>query len=198
MSDPIERELGASILEGAYRRDDEAASPVSHVVGFWVFLSVASVLLAAAVFLPIWREQQDVRSARRRAEQRLTELRVEVRRLHAVVEALHADPVVNQHTALRDLNYHLPGQEVVPVEPTEVVDLAEAPTRDPRVSRTNWLWAQVPEEWRHIESWAELVCQSDVKRGMLIAAAFLVSSAIVLFAPPAPRPIRLRAPEASA
>lgn len=191
MAKRVEQELRKSLMRAAYRRSNEQVSPLSHVVGFWILLAGAAMLFAASAFLPMWQEQQEVLAARARVEQRLDGLRTELERFQAVARALRDDPIINEHAALLDLNYHVPGQEIIPTAPEAMVNTASsvAEASEPAHPPNSWLF-YLPENWRTIDAWAKWISQPRVKLGMLLLAAFLVSVALVLFAPPAPRPGR--------
>ncbi len=197
--DHVERVIGRSFLRTAYRRGDEIVSPISHVIGFWGVLTVAAGLFATSVFLPMRQEQQRVHAAQDRAHERLDALRTELADLQATIRALEEDPVINEHAALRELNFHLPGQQIVSTRPetpdAATVTVTAGPTR--RALRRGWL-VYVPEDWLVLDAWVTWACQPDVRRGMLFAAAFLASTAFVLFAPPPPRPASLRVVQAPA
>ncbi|MBN1344538.1 MAG: hypothetical protein JXQ73_17745 [Phycisphaerae bacterium] len=189
----VERALQRAFLRAAYRRSDEYVSPIGHVVGFWIFLAAAAILFAAAAFLPMWREHQDVLAAKEQAVQRLDDLRSELAQLRAIAQALGEDPVINERAALRDLKYRAPGQEVLETEPSETIITSRPEPEIARhgtyACRASWL-AYIPEKYRHLDTWIDWVCRPDIRRGMLIAAAFLISAALVLFAPPSPRSAR--------
>ncbi len=191
MTQDIERDLARAFMQSAYRRDAEEVSPMTHVIGFWLFLTAAAVLLGAAVFLPIWQDHQRVLGARAETQERIASLRSELTQLEHVIDHLGRDPALNERAALRDLNFFLPGQEVVDTEPAEVLATRPVePARSaPSGSRRSAV-ARLIEERVDLEGWAHLVNDGDVRRGMLIGAAFLISAAMVLFAPPSPRSAR--------
>jgi len=186
----VDRHIGQLVLRWAYRRSDEQVSPVSHVVLFWFFLTAAACLFAAAVLVPVWEEYQETLAIRRTARQRLDVLRQELTCRQRVARALEEDPVVNEHTALRELNYHILGQEVIKTQPETIVPTsppvrASKPPMHPVLRHLSGL-SFVPDRWLRMETWSEMLRRSDIRRGMLLAAAFLVAVALVVFAPPAP------------
>jgi hypothetical protein len=186
MTGRVNRQLDQQVLRWAYRRDDDPVSPVSHVVMFWILITGAASLFAASVLIPVWREHQDIVAARTRAEQRLIAMRQDLARKQAIVKALQEDPVVNEHTALREMNYHILGQEIIPTQPESVVLTAAQPTETPEdAHRFNWL-TFVPSDYLRLNTWIEKTREPDFRRGMLITAAFLSAVALVAFAPPAP------------
>jgi len=178
-------------MRGAYRRSDEAVSPISHVVGFWILLSAAACLFSASVFLPIWQEQQEVLAAQAEAKGRLDAYRAELAQLQATTRALAEDPVINEHTALRELNFRIPGQEIVPTHPSEAIETSpQGPGPDAQIGGAPWL-SYLPQDWDRLNAWAEWASDPGIRRGLLLAAAFLASTAFVLCAPPTPKPLRL-------
>lgn len=191
MTEKIEHRLCSSLMRAAYRRGNECVSPISHVVGFWIFLAGAGCLFAASVFFPMWREQQDALAASKAIQTRLDGLRTELTDLRTVAKALDEDPIINERAALRELNFYVPGQQIVatspgPIEQSEAEPATAATTLAPRGRWT----AMLPPSWLSLDAWSDWVCQSDVRRGMLLGAAFLMSAAFILFAPPAPRSLR--------
>ncbi len=191
MTERVEQDLRRSFMRGAYRRSDEAVSPISHVVGFWILLSAAALLFSASVFLPIWQEQQEVLTAQAEVKQRLDAYRAELAQLQATVRALDEDPTINQHTALRELNFRIPGQEVVPTHPSEAIETSpQASASDAQIGGHPWL-SCLPRNWDRLNAWAEWASDPGVRRALLVAAAFLASTAFVLCAPPTPKPLRL-------
>lgn len=191
MSQHVEKELARAFMQSAYRRDDEQASPIGHVIGFWIFLAGAAVLLAGAVFLPIWQDHQHVLAARAETQQRIDALRSELSKLQLVVDQLERDPALNERAALRDLNFFVPGHEVVGTEPADVLATRSSlPAQVMHHPVRRGVVEQFLIEHADLARWAELVSDGDIRRGMLIGAAFLISAAMVLFAPPSPRSAR--------
>jgi len=188
MKDHVDRKIGRQVLGWAYRRSDDPASPISHVVMFWILMAAAACLFAAAVLVPVWAEHQEIQAAKARAQQRLETLRSELTRKQAIAKALREDPMVNEHTALREMNYHMLGQEVIRTQPEQVVPTApppktiEPPVLFPRLAALSL----VPEKWLRLDTWIGLVLKPEIRRGMLIGAAFLSAVAFVAFAPPTP------------
>jgi len=184
VTDHVIRELRRSFMRSAYRRRHEFVSPMGHVVGFWILLGGAACLFAASVFLPLWQEQQEVMAAKTQTERRLDGLRAELAQLEVIAQALSEDPILNEHAALRELNYHIPGQEIIVTQPEECVETASGVSQSGMGSgRLRY----VPQRWLQFETWVDWVCDRSVRRGMLLAAAVLASAAFVLFAPPSPR-----------
>jgi hypothetical protein len=184
--DDADRHAGHWIVRWAYRREDEPASPVSHVVMFWILLASAAGLFGASILVPVWQDHQEVLAAKAQAQQRVDSLRQELARKQAIAEALEDDPIVNEHTALRDFNYHLLGREVIHTHPETVVEIRpEGSSPAIAAHRPAWL-PFVPDKWLRVDTWIEEMRRPDVRRGMLLAAAFLTAVAMVIFAPPAP------------
>ncbi len=185
--DQINRREDQVITRLAYRRDDEEASPISHVVMFWLFLAVAGFLFATAVLVPVFEEHQDVLAAKDKAQQRIDKLKKDLQRKQDIARALVDDPIVNENTTLRELNFHILGQEVVRTTPEMIVRTTKAPpARQEFSSPSAWL-GFVPEDYFKPQTWIELVHRPDIRRWMLVVSAVLMGAAMVLFSPPAPR-----------
>jgi hypothetical protein len=153
---------------------------------FWILLATAACLFGASILVPVWQDHQDVLTAKAQAQQRVDSLRQELIRKQAIAKALQEDPIVNERSALRDLNYHLLGQEVIHTHPETVIETKpDGPSPAAAVRRLAWL-PFVPDRWLRFDTWAEEIRKPDVRRAMLLAAAFLTAVAMVVFAPPAP------------
>lgn len=194
MTDRVPPGIRKSLLRTAYCRDHEPVSPVSHVVCFWVLLSAGASLFAASVLSPMWQERQAVLAAETLAQQRLDGLHAEWEQTQVIMRALEKDPAINRHDALRELNYHVPGHEVVPTQPERLDEATRASSAKPRTIRVLWRW-ELPPSWYSFDAWVDYVSTSKVRRAFLLAAAVLVSAAFILFAPPSPRSRPIIVPE---
>jgi len=186
VTDRIPPGIRESLLDTAYHRDHEPVSPVSHVVCFWVLLSIGACLFASSALCPMWQERQAVLAAHEQEQQRLDTLRREWEQTQVIVRALEKDPTINRHDALRELNYRVPGHEVVPTRPEQLAGATHESSAKPRTIRVLWRW-EVPQSWYSFDAWVDYVGTWKVRRAFLLAAAVLASAAFVLFAPPSPR-----------
>ena len=81
----------------------------------WLLILMGLAAFAPCIILPEWREYQALRMVEQQEQHRVDKLQAAIDRERRLLEAMQRDPVVIARLAQRDLGFHRPGEQPVPV-----------------------------------------------------------------------------------
>ena len=82
---------------------------------FWMLVFMGLATFAPCVILPEWRDYQALQAAEQVQQHRLDVLERAVDHKRRLLEAMRSDPAVIARLAQRDLHFHRPDAQIVPV-----------------------------------------------------------------------------------
>jgi len=171
-----------------------SASPAGHTIMFWVLTVLAMAIFAPAVLVPIWVETEEIREHGRSVAAVVGDLEAQVKRNDRRIEAIRADPLVNERIIRRELNYRADDEQVVYLGAAELAGLelvlpdrpgmakAEPPDHRPA-------WLMTVNRWLPAWPWRKLFAESPNRTVLLMMAGGLLVAAFVLYGPAASRGI---------
>lgn len=176
---------------------DPGDSPMGHRIMFVVLASLAFGMFAPTILLPILREHGQLLAEEARLTQRTADLRREVVRQDALLEAFAFDLTINERLAVLDLNYQNPNEEVLPVLPKGFAAASPKPVALPAQRSVllippNWpATIRAMGRWTNDQGLIDLFLNPTLRPAFLLMSGGLIIAAFVLFAPrPKPRPRR--------
>ena len=122
---------------------DPGDSPTGHRIMFVVLASLAFGMFAPTILLPILSEHRQLLAEEARLTQHTADLRREIARQEALLEAFASDLTINERLAVLDLNYQNPNEEVLPVLPKAFVAATPRPVSSPARQRA----LLIPAHW---------------------------------------------------
>jgi hypothetical protein len=167
----------------------DAKGIASHVVMFWVLAGMALAVFAPAVLLPVWVESEGIREQKQELAASNGDLETQAQDNQACIEALLADPVVNERIIRRELNYRLESEEIVQWSPamSETARFefcgSDILSEERAVSDPQPGWIAVIHPWLPDWPWRELFVKSPNREMLLLLAGGLLVAAFVLYAP---------------
>lgn len=159
------------------------------------FALLSFSLFAPTILLPVIREHCELLAEEARLQRLRGELKEEMARRSALLEAFARDVTINERLAVLDLHYARPDEEVLPVLPQsytvpETRSVATADPPGPLLIPADW-----PALARRLERWAGergiigVFLDRSLRPAILFMAGGLLVAAFVLFAPRA-APVR--------
>lgn len=169
---------------------------------FVIFSLGAFVLFAPVVLLPMLKDHCALLAEESKLIQANEELRKELARQEALVDAFQKDATINERLAVLDLRYNNPGEETVAVLPPDFTLLPDKPAEEAQFQSVLKLPADWPTRVRRAEMWAEerglidLFLDPMFRPVFLLMAGGLIVAAFVLFAPRVhPETVRIVSPD---
>lgn len=166
-----------------------ARSPWGHRIMFLLLTTMAFVLFAPGVLLPLLRDHADVLVEEQRLAEQVRTLHEEIRRQERLVQEFQNDPDVNERLAQLDLNYQRPGEEIVRVAPPPTMSSGrdEPESTEPPLVPKDWpAWTHRVEAWSRQKGLIAMYLDSGIRAVLLLMAGGLVTAAFVLY-PPRPQ-----------
>jgi cell division protein FtsB len=186
-----------------------AATPCdfgAHVVMFWLLVSMAALVFAPCILIPIWMETQELVRTEADVAARTARLKAHIARQEKLIQALTSDPLLAERIARRDLRFRRTGEIVEPVPapapqvPDEsAVELASEPATDAPPPLETPFAVTLTKRWLPDLPWVELFGRPPNRTIFLVMAGCLLVAAFVLFGHVEPRnPHRPTAPRKDA
>lgn len=169
-------------------------SPPGHRLMFFALSSIAFLLFAPTIVLPLLQQHGQLMGEEAHLRQRVVELQDEVRRRAELEEAFQRDAVVNERLAVLDLGYRRPNEEVMTVLNEERVIAEQAAsaglgavTDGPILLPAEWpAWIHQTIRWGQRRGLVDVFLDPDLRAVLLLMSAGLVVASFVLFAPRVP------------
>ena len=111
------------MTDGDMTRNEIHPAPAgrpAHPIMFWVLTSLALVVFAPCVLMPIWVEGEHLRAYERSLAAAVADLEAESAQSQTQAQALLADPLVNERMVRRELNHRVAGEQVIRWTPGEL------------------------------------------------------------------------------
>lgn len=171
---------------------DEAiagAVVAQHCIMFWVLTVLAMVVFAPCVLAPIYAETEQIMEAERKLERLVTDLADQEKRIKGRIEALKADPLVNQRVVRREFNYRPEGEQIIQWSSAELaairLDLSELESTHEALPPVNPYpdWVLKVGQWLPAWPWRKLFVESPNRELLAIMAAGLLATAFLLYGP---------------
>lgn len=178
-----------SQFDGPTEVEGERSSPFAHRVLFFLLASLAFVLFAPAVLLPVLQDHCNLLGEEKRLAARIAELDVQAKRRAQLAEAFAHDEIVNERLAQLDLHYEKPGEVIIAVPAANVAApgaaAADPATKPPPiVLPADWPdWAHRAQQWADERGLIGLFLDSTLRPIFFLMSAGLLIAAFVLFAP---------------
>jgi hypothetical protein len=163
---------------------NEPTAQIAHPIMFWVLTLMALAVFAPCVLTPAWVEVQEVRAYEREMAGLIGDLQAQVTRNEAQIQALLADPLVNERIARRELNFQPAGEQVIRWSPEELAALrvpTSALAMETPLTQEPPHWVQVVGKWLPAWPWHELFVKTTNRTLLLAMAGGLLSAAFLLF-----------------
>ena len=180
------RAAGSPGARGVFRAGSRPSEPAGHIVMFWVLIGIAATIFAPCVLVPVWIEAQEVRAYEQSLAGVIGGMEARITENVARMEALRADPLVNDRISRRELNHRLDGERITAFSPEELKSLhlgtrqvASTGTEQPNETAPGWILAV--RRWLPDWPWRKLFAQSPNRPIMLLMAAGLLFSAFSLY-----------------
>lgn len=168
----------------------EPTEPGSHIIMFWLLTSMALVVFAACVLLPIWLETETLMQREAQAEATVAAFRARLAEQDRVIAALTSDPLVNERLARRELRFRRVEEDVWPVngpssagESPTVASLVTTPALELPPAPEPPPIAQWAHRWLPRLPWVELFAKPPNRTIFLLMAGGLLVAAFVLYGP---------------
>ncbi len=164
-----------------------AAGSAAHPIMFWVLTSLALAVFTPCVLVPIWIEVEQAAEYEKGMAQAVVELDTQAQKNETRVQALLADPLVNERIARRELNYLPAGEQVTRVSAKDIAGSLAT------VANTDWAdkatdteqppnWAKSLIRWLPAWPWRELFANPSNRSFLLIMSGSLIGTAFLLYA----------------
>jgi|GEM_PF-704960 len=168
-----------------------------HAIMFWVLALSAMAVFAACVLVPVWLEAQEVHRYKRAMAGVVAQLEDRIDKNEARIEALRADPLVNERIVRRELNYRAEGEALIRWTARDLQAMRQArPTEEPvsalgpvRASEPSTVppqphpWLAAVKGWLPAWPWEDLFGHSPNRSLLLVMAGGLLLAAFVLYSP---------------
>lgn len=162
--------------------------PPAHPIMFWVLTGLALAIFVPCVLVPMVIDTELLRQEERAMAAQVDELKDQIARNQARIEALLADPLVNERIARRELNYRPDGEEVVRWSPYEL-----SAARGARMEQTSVVsddddggldhWVAALTRWLPAWPWRDLFGRSPNRSLLLMMSGGLLMAAFILYTP---------------
>ncbi|HOW19384.1 MAG TPA: hypothetical protein PLC79_10125 [Phycisphaerae bacterium] len=169
----------------------------AHVVMFWLLVTMAAMVFAPCILIPIWMETQDLVRAEADVAARTARLKAHIARQERLIQALTSDPLLAERLARRDLRFRRAGEIVEPVQapsprvPEEgEIELASEPATDAPPPLETPFAVTLTKRWLPDLPWVELFGRPPNRTIFLVMAGCLLVAAFVLFGHVEPRNLR--------
>ena len=157
----------------------------AHPIMFWVLTLLALGVFAPCVLAPILIESQEIRAYERAAAGSLADLRAQVARNEARIEAIRSDPLVNDRIVRRELNYRPETEQVVHLpEELSRVHVALPPASQPSTGDEQGEWLTTAATWLPDWPWRELFAESPNRACLMTMSGGLLAAAFLLYGRP--------------
>ncbi|HOW72200.1 MAG TPA: septum formation initiator family protein [Phycisphaerae bacterium] len=162
--------------------------PPAHPIMFWVLTGLALAIFVPCVLVPMWMDTEQLREEEQAMAAQVAELKDQIARNQARIEALLADPLVNERIARRELNYRPEGEEVIHWSPYELSTVHTVRSEEPLVTSAddpNGLdrWVATLSHWLPAWPWRDLFGRAPNRSLFLMMAGGLLLAAFVLYTP---------------
>lgn len=162
--------------------------PPAHPIMFWVLTGLALAIFTPCVLVPMWMDTEMLREEERAMAAQVGELKSQIARNQARMEALLADPLVNERIARRELNYRAEGEEVIRWSPYELSTATTARldrTAAEATASTGGLdrWVAALSRWLPAWPWRDLFGRAPNRSLFLMMSGGLLMAAFVLYTP---------------
>jgi hypothetical protein len=172
-----------------------AGGSAAHPIMFWVLTTLALATFAPCVLVPVYMEVEEARDYEVQMRGVIAELQARRDRNAMHIQALEADPLVNERIARRELNQQPSTEQLVRVPRRElagtelrVPDLLLSDT--PEIEEPEPLWVTRLRGWLPDWPWRELFGKPANRNLLLIMAGGLLAAAFILFGRhPARKPV---------
>ena len=186
--DASKKKRSESSDEVAADASSNAAPPAGHSVMWWVLTSLAVLVFAPCVLLPVWQQTQEIKRYELQVEAVVASLQSQLAQNRSKLQAFQADPLVVDRMARRELNVRTDAEAVVrwsppprtpatltstfkPVLPPPMEDaFADLPT-----------WARTAQSWLPNWPWTKLFAESPNRTLLLAMATGLLAAAFFLY-----------------
>jgi hypothetical protein len=174
------------------KRGNSSVDPkgaAAHIIMFWVLACMALAVFTPAVLLPVWVENEEIRAQKEDLAASVSDLESRVENNQACIEALLADPAVNERIIRRELNYRPENEKVVQWSPEAVGPVRietcgkDVCSREPVQSDPQPVWVATIRPWLPDWPWRALFVKSPNREVLLILAGAALVAAFVLYAP---------------
>jgi hypothetical protein len=172
-----------------------ARQPVSHAIMFYLLSTVALIIFAPCVIVPIWRDVQKLGETERALRALVLQLNDQLEKNRIRIDALQNDPLVIERVARRELNLTADDEQHVRWSSAELAalrlniphDLYDKPELPPLSVPP---WAESVKKWLPAWAWPELFAKSPNREFLLVMAGCLLLTAFMLYTPRAECRIR--------
>jgi hypothetical protein len=160
----------------------------AHPIMFWVLTTLALAVFTPCVLVPIVVESQEIRAYEAAAVQSLADMKAQVEKNEARIEALRTDPLVNDRIVRRELNYRPDGEQVVQLPAGELTQVRPGEPAMTRVApasqdqKADWFLAAA--KWLPRWPWRELFAKSPNRSLLLAMSGGLLVAAFLLYGRP--------------
>lgn len=171
------------------------AGAAAHVIMFWVLTLMAIGLFAPCVLMPIWNDSEAIKKYEREVAGAVDSLAIRVDDNQREIQALLADPLVNERVVRRELNYRPEGEQIIRWSREELaslhLNLSELPASIPDTTLPPQpAWLVTLNRWLPAWPWDELFAQSPNRWVLLAMSGILLVTAFVLYEPTQPNAAR--------
>lgn len=163
-----------------------ASGSVAHTIMFWVLTTLALAVFAPCVLVPIWIEVEQAADYEKGMAEVIADLQAQSQRNDKRIQALLADPLVNERIARRELNYVPAGEQVTRWSADELANLhtpipAGVLSADAAQSEQTPNWAKSVIRWLPAWPWRELFAEKNNRCLLLLMAGGLIATAFLLY-----------------
>lgn len=165
-----------------------AHAPVSHTIMFWILSGLAMLVFAPCVLVPVWCETEAIAAHEQQVASVVARLEKQVERNEARIQALLADPVVNQRIMRRELNHHPPDERVVSFPAEDLAGLDVSPPEPPPQPSPTTVdlrpaWLASAQRWLPAWPWRKLFTEPANRSLLLAMSGGLLAAAFLLYGP---------------
>lgn len=165
-----------------------ARQPVSHAIMFYLLSTVALLIFAPCVIVPIWRDVQKLGETERALRALVLQLQDQMEKNKIRIDALKNDPLVIERVARRELNRTSADEQHVRWSAAELAalrlniphDLYDKPELPPLSVPP---WVESAKKWLPAWAWPEMFAKSPNREFLLVMAGCLLLTAFVLYTP---------------
>jgi hypothetical protein len=162
------------------------AGAAAHPIMFWVLTTLAFAVFAPCVLVPIWIEVEQAAQYEAGMAQAVSDLDAQAQRNETRIQALLADPLVNERIARRELNYLPVGEQVTRWSADELAGThASIPEPDfggkTAESEQTPNWAKSMLRWLPAWPWREMFANQTNRSLLLMMAGGLIGTAFLLY-----------------